>query len=270
MEQEFTYDFFVIGGGSGGLAAASAAAAKGAKVALADFVKPSPAGTKWGLGGTCVNVGCIPKKLFHYAGLLGESKEDLVEAGWNIDHKATHNWDAVAEKIQDYIRSLNWGYKKKLNQEGITYYNKLAKLLSPNQIELTGHDQKSEIVTAKNILIATGGRPSDPGIPGKEHAISSDDIFWMSKKPGKTLVVGASYIALECGGFMHALGVDVTIMVRSILLRGFDQQLANKIGDYMASQGIRFIRKAVPVSIELTKEGKKIVRYRQGEDEIED
>lgn len=92
MEQEFTYDLFVIGGGSGGLAAASAAAAKGVKVGLADFVKPSPAGTKWGLGGTCVNVGCIPKKLFHYAGLLGESKEDLVEAGWSIDHQASHNW----------------------------------------------------------------------------------------------------------------------------------------------------------------------------------
>lgn len=77
MQQEFTYDFFVIGGGSGGLASASMAAEKGAKVGLADFVKPSPGGTKWGLGGTCVNVGCIPKKLFHYAGLLGESKEDL-------------------------------------------------------------------------------------------------------------------------------------------------------------------------------------------------
>ena len=85
MEQEFTYDFFVIGGGSGGLSAASAAASKGARVGLADFVKPSPQGTKWGLGGTCVNVGCIPKKLFHYAGLLGESKEDLLEAGWKIN-----------------------------------------------------------------------------------------------------------------------------------------------------------------------------------------
>ena len=101
-------------------------------------------------------------------------------------------------------------------------------------------------MTAKYILIATGGRPSDPEIPGKEHAISSDDIFWTTEKPGKTLVVGASYISLECGGFMNALGIDVTIMVRSILLRGFDQQIANKIGDYMSGQGVKFIRKAVP------------------------
>ena len=130
------YDLFVIGGGSGGLAAASAAAAKGAKVGLADFVKPSPQGTKWGLGGTCVNVGCIPKKLFHYAGLLGEAKEDLTEAGWKIDANGKNDWTEVAQKIQDHIHSINWGYKVKLNKEQITYYNKLARLISPNQIEL--------------------------------------------------------------------------------------------------------------------------------------
>jgi thioredoxin reductase (NADPH) len=125
-------------------------------------------------------------------------------------------------------------------------------------------------VSAKYILIATGGRPSDPGIPGKEHAISSDDIFWMKDKPGRTLIVGASYIALECGGFLKGLGIDVTIMVRSILLRGFDQQIANKIGAYMENQGIRFIKSAVPTEISLNSQGKKVVVYKQGEDEIED
>lgn len=105
----------MIGGGSGGLSAASSAAAYGARVAVADFVKPSPQGTKWGLGGTCVNVGCIPKKLFHYAGLLGESKEDLKSAGWQIDSTAGNSWQEVSERIQDYIRSLNFGYRKKLN-----------------------------------------------------------------------------------------------------------------------------------------------------------
>jgi thioredoxin reductase (NADPH) len=92
MDLEYNYDFFVVGGGSGGVAAASAAASYGARVAVADFVKPSPQGTKWGLGGTCVNVGCIPKKLFHFAGLLGEAKEDLFEAGWGIDHAAKNNF----------------------------------------------------------------------------------------------------------------------------------------------------------------------------------
>ena len=92
----------------------------------------------------------------------------------------------------------------------------------------------------------------------------------MKEKPGRTLVVGASYIALECGGFMKALGIDVTIMVRSILLRGFDQQMANKIGDYMAAQGVKFIKEAVPVSITLNAQGRKVVVYKQGQDEIED
>lgn len=132
MDLEYNYDLFVIGGGSGGLAAASAAASYGAKVGLADFVKPSPIGTKWGLGGTCVNVGCIPKKLFHFAGLLGEAKEDLLEAGWPIDHTVSNSWAEVSEKIQNYVRSLNFGYRKKLNNENIKYYNKLARLLSPH------------------------------------------------------------------------------------------------------------------------------------------
>lgn len=105
------------------------------------------------------------------------------------------------------------------------------------------------MVTAEHILIATGGRPTPPNIPGQELGISSDDIFWMQKKPGKTLIVGASYIALECAGFLHGLGIDVTVMVRSIFLRGFDQQLANKIGDHMAKIGIKFIRKSVPTKI---------------------
>lgn len=129
-----------------------------------------------------------------------------------------------------------------------------------------GNDNVPERVTAKYILIATGGRPSDPAIPGKEHTINSDDIFWMKEKPGRTLVVGASYIALECGGFMQALGIDVTIMVRSIFLRGFDQQMANKIGDYMAAQGVKFIKEAVPVSITLNSQGRKVVVYKQGQD----
>ena len=134
MDLEYNYDFFVVGGGSGGLAAASAAASYGARVAVADFVKPSPQGTQWGLGGTCVNVGCIPKKLFHYAGLLGEAREDLLEAGWAIDHTAKNSFSEVSQKIQDYIRSLNFGYRKKLNNEKIKYYNKLAKLLSNHEL----------------------------------------------------------------------------------------------------------------------------------------
>ena len=130
------YDFFVIGGGSGGLAAASAAAEAGAKVGLADFVKPSPAGTKWGLGGTCVNVGCIPKKLFHAGSLLNEAiKEDAPNYGLQIgeangeDIKApstSPRWAVLRENVQNYIRSLNFKYRVRLREKQVTYLNKLA------------------------------------------------------------------------------------------------------------------------------------------------
>ncbi len=108
-----------------------------------------------------------------------------------------------------------------------------------------------EVVSSKYIVLAVGGRPTYPSdVPGAyEHSISSDDIFWLRKRPGKTLVVGASYIALECAGYLHGLGVDVTVMVRSIFLRGFDQQMANKVGDYMSQHGMKFIRNAVPTKI---------------------
>lgn len=118
-------------------------------------------------------------------------------------------------------------------------------------------------MTADKIVIATGGRPSYPGIPGdKEFGISSDDIFSLKKAPGKTLVVGASYVALECAGFLNALGYDVTVMVRSILLRGFDQDMANRIGKYMENYGCKFIQDSVPVKLEKPDpNGKIIVTY---------
>jgi len=107
------------------------------------------------------------------------------------------------------------------------------------------------MVTADKIVIATGGRPSYPGIPGdKEFGITSDDIFSLKKSPGKTLVVGASYIALECSGFLHAFGYDTTVMVRSIFLRGFDQDMADRIGNYMDKHGMKFIHKATPSKLE--------------------
>lgn len=128
-------------------------------------------------------------------------------------------------------------------------------------------------MTAKNIIIAVGGRPSYPGVPGdKEFGITSDDVFSLQKAPGKTLVVGASYVALECAGFLTALGYDTTVMVRSIFLRGFDQDMANRIGDHMAATHTKFIRSSVPTSLEKpSPDGKITVTYDQdGESKKED
>uniref|UniRef100_A0A6Q2YSA8 Thioredoxin-disulfide reductase n=1 Tax=Esox lucius TaxID=8010 RepID=A0A6Q2YSA8_ESOLU len=205
----FDYDLVVIGGGSGGLACSKEAAQLGQKVAVLDYVEPSVKGTKWGIGGTCVNVGCIPKKLMHQAALLGTALKDAQKYGWQVP-------GTMAEAVQNHIRSLNWGHRTTL--------------------------------TAKNIVIATGGRPKYPThVPGAiEHSITSDDIFWLKESPGKTLVVGASYVALECAGFLTGLGLDTTVMVRSVPLRGFDQQMAGLVTDYMEAYGTKFCWKSVP------------------------
>mmetsp|Transcript_117801 Transcript_117801/g.345087 ORF Transcript_117801/g.345087 Transcript_117801/m.345087 type:complete len:484 (-) Transcript_117801:70-1521(-) len=253
-EPTYDFDLFVIGGGSGGLAAAKAAADLGAKVAVADFVKPSPAGTTWGLGGTCVNVGCIPKKLMHISSLYRETQCDAHAIGW--DTKSSHNWEDMVTKVDNYIKSLNWGAKTELRSKSIKYYNSYATFADPHTVDLEDKSGKKQQASFKYCLIACGGRPSYGDYPGcKECCISSDDIFWQKKAPGKTLVIGAAYIALECAGFLAGLGFDVSVMVRSILLRGFDQQCADMIGSYMEKHGIKFIRGTVPSKFEKTESG---------------
>jgi len=252
----FDYDIIVIGGGSGGLAASKEAARLGKKVAVCDFVVPSPAGTTWGLGGTCVNVGCIPKKLMHQAALLGEAVKDAKSFGWDVDKsQVNHNWGKMVEEIQAHIGGLNWGYKVALREKEVTYLNEYAEFIDEHTLKTVNKKGKEKNITADKFIIATGGRPKYPDIPGVEHGISSDDLFSLSYNPGKTLLVGASYIALECAGFLAGLGLETTVMVRSILLRGFDQQIANKIGDYMEEHGVNMIRECVPTSIEKVEDG---------------
>ena len=193
----YDYDFFVIGGGSGGLSASKQAASLGKKVALADFVKPTPIGTKWGLGGTCVNVGCIPKKMMHYSGSMYEQLGEFEKLGYPGKIEKKHDWEAMVRNVQIYIKKLNFGYKFGLKKENVTYFNKLAKMLDNHTIELTDNAGKKQVVTADKILVAVGGRPNYIDCEGaKELCITSDDIFSLKKAPGKTLVVGASYISL--------------------------------------------------------------------------
>jgi len=251
VKPSFDYDLLVIGGGSGGLALSQEASKFGKKIGVFDFVKPSPQGTSWGLGGTCVNVGCIPKKLMHQAALLGESIHDAKEYGWDVPEKTTHNWEKMVEGVQDHIGSLNWGYRTALRDKKVEYINGLARFVDPHTIEAKLKNGTLKKFTAANIAIAVGGRPKFPDIPGAaEYCLSSDDLFSMKKPPGKTLVVGASYVALECAGFINGLGYDTTVMARSIFLRGFDQECAEKIADYMKNHGTKFIRPAVPTKVE--------------------
>jgi thioredoxin reductase (NADPH) len=266
----YDFDFFVIGGGSGGLAAAKAAAGVGGvKVAVADFVKPSPAGTTWGLGGTCVNVGCIPKKLMHMSSLYRETQGDVHPMGWET--KSSHSWSNMVKEVNSYIKGLNYGAKTELSEKTIKYYNKFATFVDKNTLQLEDKKGNKETVTAKYILIAVGGRPNLGGYPGVEECcISSDDIFWKKEPVGKTLVVGASYIALETAGFCAAFGFDTTVMVRSILLRGFDEEVAKRIGDYMEKKGCKFVRETVPSKFEKTADGKVKVFVNDKEYDIYD
>jgi len=254
------YDLLVIGGGSGGLACSKAAAALGKKVAVCDFVKPSPAGSTWGLGGTCVNVGCIPKKLMHQAALIGQSLKDAESYGWTVA-SPSHAWETMVSNVQMHIKSLNFGYRSELMSTGVKYYNAYATFVDPTTVEAVDKKGKTTTITADHFVIATGGRPTMPDIPGAEHCITSDDVFAMTTPPGDTLVVGASYVALECAGFIHGVGYKTSVIMRSIPLRGFDQQMAQQVKKYMEEEGISFVG-AVPTSVEKLPSGKKKVSWK--------
>ena len=264
LDYNFDYDLIVIGGGSGGLIAAKEAAKLGANVCLFDYVEPSPKGTSWGLGGTCVNVGCIPKKLMHQAGLIAEGFADITSYGWNLDKNSmTHNWETLVDNVSQHINSLNWNYRTSLRTNKVTYLNALASFKNHKTVKYIDQESGNDkYLTAKHFIIAIGGRPRYPDIPGIELAITSDDIFRLEHPPGKTLVVGASYVALECGGFLGSLGYDTTIMIRSIPLRGFDQDMAEKVVAYVDDNNIcSFIRDSVPMSLEKTDDEKILVKY---------
>mmetsp|Transcript_1121 Transcript_1121/g.3388 ORF Transcript_1121/g.3388 Transcript_1121/m.3388 type:complete len:593 (+) Transcript_1121:54-1832(+) len=266
--KEYDYDLLVVGGGSGGLACAKAASELGANVALLDFVKPSPQGSTWGLGGTCVNVGCIPKKLFHHAAMAGEGIHDAQAFGWKVT-KEGHDWNKLVDSVRDYIRSLNFGYKVQLREKKVKYLNKLGTLVDEHSVKCVDKKGREETITAERILVAVGGRPKQLDCPGGELAITSDDMFFLDSPPGKTLVVGASYVALECASFLTGFGYDTTVMVRSILLRGFDQQMAEMVGSAMEKLGTKFIHGSVPRKLEKTESGKIRVFFDNGEDEFD-
>uniref|UniRef100_A0A8C7UXK2 thioredoxin-disulfide reductase (NADPH) n=1 Tax=Oncorhynchus mykiss TaxID=8022 RepID=A0A8C7UXK2_ONCMY len=244
----FDYDLVVIGGGSGGLACSKEAAQLGQKVAVLDYVEPSVKGTKWGIGGTCVNVGCIPKKLMHQAALLGTALKDAQKYGWQIPGPISHDWSTMAEAVQNHVRSLNWGHRVQLQDKEVKYLNVKGSLLDE-------HTVKGSTRTGKEVLSLTVLFPVLQ-IPGAvEHGITSDDIFWLKESPGKTLVVGASYVALECAGFLTGIGLETTVMVRSIPLRGFDQQMAGLVTDYMEAYGTKFSWRSVPKSVDKLSSG---------------
>ncbi|NWV57617.1 TRXR2 reductase, partial [Daphoenositta chrysoptera] len=277
------YDLLVIGGGSGGLACAKEAAQFGRKVAVLDYVEPSPQGTTWGLGGTCVNVGCIPKKLMHQAALLGSALKDAQHYGWNISQPVHHTWSVMAQGVQNYVKSLNWGHRVQLQDKKVKYFNVKGSFSDPHTVRGLTKAGKETVVTADNIVIATGGRPKYPThIAGAlEYGITSDDLFWLKESPGKTLPSFILYVSLECAGFLTGIGLDTTVMMRSIPLRGFDQashiskkkqicfttqqQMASLVTEHMESYGTKFLKRCLPTKVEKLKSNRLQVTWKNAD-----
>jgi thioredoxin/glutathione reductase (selenoprotein) len=265
------------------MAAAKEAAGLGARVALCDFVKPSPKGTSWGLGGTCVNVGCIPKKLYHIGATLRDSIQTdanffgITPIGTKPDDlgqlpqmQTEMEWTAVKDNIQNYIRGLNFKYRVRLREKNVQYLNQLATLKDEHTVQLLDKKGRTSEITSSRFLVATGGRPTPLDCEGADLAISSDDIFFLDKDPGKVLCVGASYISLECAGFLAGMSKDVTVAVRSILLRGFDRECADRIGEYMKGHGVKFRMQVTPKKLEKEEDGRIKVTFSDGSEDIYD
>ncbi|XP_034476773.1 thioredoxin reductase 2, mitochondrial [Drosophila innubila] len=261
--QKYDYDLVVLGGGSGGLACAKEAVEYGVRVLCFDYVKPTPVGTKWGVGGTCVNVGCIPKKLMHQACLLGEAVHEAVAYGWNVnDQNIKPDWKKLVKSVQDHIKSVNWVTRVDLRDKKVEYVNSMGYFVDAHTIEYKTKRGERMQLTAEYVVVAVGGRPRYPSIPGAtEYGITSDDIFSYEKEPGRTLVVGAGYVGLECACFLKGLGYDPTVMVRSIVLRGFDRQMSELLTAMMTERGIRFLSTTIPTAVERLPDGRLLVKY---------
>ena len=221
---EYDYDLYVIGAGSGGVRCARMSASYGARVAVAE---------ERYLGGTCVNVGCVPKKLFSYGSHYAASFEDAEAYGWNVD-KISLDWKRLIENKNQEIQRLNGIYRNILHKHNVTIHETRATLKDAHTV-IVGDTE----VTADKILIATGGWPMVPDIPGREHIITSNEAFFLNELPKKVAIVGGGYIAVEFAGILHGYGAEVTQLYRGdLFLRGFDQDLRRHLAEEMQKQGI--------------------------------
>jgi glutathione reductase (NADPH) len=221
---QYDYDLFTIGAGSGGVRASRLSASFGAKVAVAE---------ERYLGGTCVNVGCIPKKLLVYASHFSEDFSDAAGYGWTAGERSVDWRKLIANKDQEISR-LNGVYRKILSDNGVEIIEGHAEIVDPHTVTVDGKRH-----TAKYILVAVGSWPMVPKIPGAEHAITSNEAFHLSSLPEKVIIVGGGYIGVEFAGILHGLGVHTTQLYRGeLFLRGFDDDIRRTLAEEMRKRGI--------------------------------
>ena len=225
MTQKYDYDLFVIGAGSGGVRLARMSSAMGARVAVAE--------DKY-LGGTCVNVGCVPKKLFVYASHVAENLQHARGFGWHNSGELSFDWQALIKNKNAEISRLNGIYQNLLTNSGAHIINGHAKFIDSHTIDVDGHTY-----TAERIVIATGSWPFVPDFPGKELSITSNELFHLNYLPAEAIVVGGGYIAVEMAGILNGLGVKTTLVYRGdMFLRGFDEEIRLFVKAEMLKKGI--------------------------------
>ncbi|WP_323843924.1 glutathione-disulfide reductase [Microbulbifer magnicolonia] len=247
---EFEFDLFVIGAGSGGVRAARMAAAAGMRVAVAEDRY---------MGGTCVNVGCVPKKLFVYASGYSEAFEDAVAYGWQ-NRGAEFHWQTLRENNASEVARLNGIYRNLLANAGVTVIDGRASVEDPHCVAIGGQKYS----TAR-ILVATGSWPRVPEIPGREHVVTSNEVFSMEEFPRRILVVGGGYIAVEFAGIFAGLGAETHLSYRrDLFLRGFDRDIRTFVRDEMGKKGVQLHFNHRVAAIEKQIDGSLLVRAEDG------
>lgn len=232
----YEYDLVVIGGGSGGVACANEAAKFGANCALIESSK---------MGGTCVNVGCVPKKLMWLAGHTADIVNHASDWGFR-PHQAELNWQQLVKQRQAYIARLNKLYANKLAENNVKLYREHGKLLDQHTIQVG-----EQTITAKHVVIATGGKPYIPDLPGREFGIDSDGFFELQQQPKNVVIIGAGYIAVELAGLLRSLGSEVHLLFRyQQFLRQFDNEIACELMKIYENLGIHLCPRHLPIGVE--------------------
>jgi glutathione reductase (NADPH) len=223
----YDFDLFVIGAGSGGIATARRAAQYGAKVGIVESDR---------LGGTCVNRGCVPKKLMVYASHFSSYFEESAGYGWTVG-ESSFDWHKMITAVNNEVTRLNGIYSRMLDTSGVQLYEGYGKFVDSHTIEIG--DQK---ITAEKILIAVGGKPVKPNISGIEHAITSREIFNLPEQPKRIVIIGGGYIGVEFACILNGMGSEVTVVIRGEkILKGFDEDIRDEIQTAMQNHGIRII-----------------------------
>ena len=236
MARKYDYDLYVIGAGSGGVRASRVAAQLGARVAVAESTH---------LGGTCVNVGCVPKKLFVYGSHFAEDFDDARAYGWSAA-PPSFDWPTLRDNKTNEINRLNGIYRNLLDSAGVDVHEGRARLGDSHRIEINGRS-----FTAERVLVATGSRPWMPKFPGAEHVICSDDAFYLPRFPRRVLVVGGGYIAVEFAGIFAGLGAEARLAYRGpLFLRGFDDGVREFVAEQLAEKGVTLQFNTEVVNIE--------------------